>query len=427
MANDRGEARAGGLLTRELALSLYLPAAILSMGTGIVAPVLPAYAQQFDVSFATAALVIIVHGYGALVATMPIGYMIDRFGRKPMLIGGPFLTAIAAILTAFAGSFEELLIYRFIGGASMQMWAQARLAMIADTGRDRERGKLITWMAGMQRFGMLFSPIIGGTVYQLDPKAPFIIHGILVLLVLLPIIKLAKETAPEKAATNQPREESDWRYLLSVMVKPQILFFLTAQMFANLTRGNLQGVLTLYVAFEFAKSPQTLGLMASGSAAIIIPITFVTGQIMDRYGRKMTVVPGFLGLAVFSFALAITAPLGISFPIFLALYYGLHASQGVTAGNMQVLGSDLAPVRARGRFFATQRLAGEVGRATSPAVFSVLSTFSVAAAFSSVGVFGLIVASIIAFMIKETVGRADRAPPAAEAATPAAPQEKAAP
>lgn len=53
--------------------------------------------------------------------------MIDRFGRRPILIAGPILTAVMALLVV-AGSFNELLIYRFLDGWASQMWLLARLA-----------------------------------------------------------------------------------------------------------------------------------------------------------------------------------------------------------------------------------------------------------------------------------------------------------
>jgi MFS family permease len=71
-------------------------------------------------------------------------------------------------LTAGAWSFEVLLIFRFLNGVATQMWQQSRLAMIADSGGDRERGKLITWMNSMMRFGQLGGPALGGLVAVID-------------------------------------------------------------------------------------------------------------------------------------------------------------------------------------------------------------------------------------------------------------------
>src|SRR5215208_3166466 len=101
-------------VSKEALLSLYLPMVMLSLGVGIAAPVLPAYAKSFDVSFSTAALILIVQPWGSVVSTFPTGYLIDRVGRKPILLLGPLLTALSAFATAFAWSFAVLLIFRFL-------------------------------------------------------------------------------------------------------------------------------------------------------------------------------------------------------------------------------------------------------------------------------------------------------------------------
>ena len=391
-------------ISKDSILSLYLPAVILSLGTGIAAPVLPAYAKSFGVSFETAALIIIVQPWGSVVSTFPTGYLIDRIGRRPVLLIGPLLTAISAFATAFAWSFPALLVFRFLNGMAAQMWQQSRLAMIADTGTDRERGKLITWMNSTQRFGMLFAPAIGGLVAGFDLRLPFIVHGVLVLLVLIPSFWTVKETAPPESRRPEAGN-GDWSFIVSELRKPQMLYFLAAQVFANLTRGNIQLILNFYMAFQYGRSPASLGLISSANSFLNIPIGLATGTIMDRYGRKKTVVPGFLGLGVSAFFLAWTAYDHSPFWVFLIGYYALNVSQGVTSGNMQVLGSDLAPARARGRFIGLWRLMAELGNASSPTLFSALSVIGYMASFSFIGTCGFMVAIIIGFKVKETVGR----------------------
>ena len=51
-------------ISRETLLSLYVPAFILSLGTGIAAPALPIFAKSFGVSFGVASLVLIVYSVG---------------------------------------------------------------------------------------------------------------------------------------------------------------------------------------------------------------------------------------------------------------------------------------------------------------------------------------------------------------------------
>src|SRR5689334_23634710 len=101
-------------LSWETVLSTYLPAMLLALGVGIALPAIPVLARSFDVGFGLASFVITAFLIGGTLGTIPTGWLIDRFGRRPILIGGPIITAVVALLVARAQSFPELLIYRFV-------------------------------------------------------------------------------------------------------------------------------------------------------------------------------------------------------------------------------------------------------------------------------------------------------------------------
>jgi MFS family permease len=91
-------------------LSTYLPALVLALGTGIALPAVPTLAKSFGVSFGAASGVVTSFLIGNLIGTLPAGWLIDRFGRRVVMIGGPLLTSLGAFLVALAHSFPELLV-----------------------------------------------------------------------------------------------------------------------------------------------------------------------------------------------------------------------------------------------------------------------------------------------------------------------------
>src|SRR5438309_8925219 len=97
-------------LSRQNVLSLYLPAVILSLGQGIALPALPVYARSFDVSLGVASFALVASGVGGLAAGLPTGYLLDRFGRRNIVLAGPLITALASFLVVRADSFPELLV-----------------------------------------------------------------------------------------------------------------------------------------------------------------------------------------------------------------------------------------------------------------------------------------------------------------------------
>ena len=73
----------GGFFSSYQLLTLYFPAFVFALGYSIATPAIPVLAKSFDTGFGVASLVIVVHALGALLATVPTGFLVDRMGRPP--------------------------------------------------------------------------------------------------------------------------------------------------------------------------------------------------------------------------------------------------------------------------------------------------------------------------------------------------------
>ena len=89
----------GGFFSSYQLLTLYFPAFVFALGYSIATPAIPVLAKSFDTGFGVASLVIVVHALGALLATVPTGFLVDRMGRRPILIAGPLLMASSSCLS----------------------------------------------------------------------------------------------------------------------------------------------------------------------------------------------------------------------------------------------------------------------------------------------------------------------------------------
>ena len=168
-------------------LSLMLPAMLLGLGRGFTIPVLPALALEFEAGVAAAGLMIIAPMLGSLSVTLPTGYLIDRVGRRRLLIVAPALTSLSALLVLRAASYPELLAYLSLGGIAQQMWQMSRLAAIADSSAQNRRGRQITGMASAGRLGTLMGPLLGGIIGELlGVRVPFAIYGAAAALAVVP-------------------------------------------------------------------------------------------------------------------------------------------------------------------------------------------------------------------------------------------------
>lgn len=413
---------------KRLLLTLHLPAISMGLGLGVTVPVLPELTKELGVGLEAASLVFVAQLVGTLAAPLPTGYLIDRLGRRRVLLAGPLVTAAASLLVAkvaIDGSYYELLVYRFIAGWGEQMWMLSRITVIADTGASSQRGKQVTSMFGVQQIGNLTGPVIGGVAaVAWGLWSPFVMHAAIVLLAIIPSFYVLRESAPDRRerapssaanpAASASADAGVWRRLLV----PPLPAVFAVQFLANVTRGGIfgGGVIVLYAAYAYNLEPDELGYLRGAMAAAGIPIIFTGGYVMDRFGRKYTIVPGLILSASAMAFLAATAYLNASYAWFIAAFTAVHMAVNVISGNMQTLGTDVAPVNARGMFFGVSRTVAQSGAALSPASFSAFTSIAgSAAAFSFLGGAAFLGAIIVIFLVPETLRRSEpaRSAPAA--------------
>jgi MFS family permease len=150
-------------------------------------------AQGRDLDLWTAATAS-VSGLAMAFASPIWGILGDRFGRKPMLLRSMIGGAITVGLIYFARNPTELLILRFLQGATSGTVAAATALVAAETPRSR-----VGWALGVVTsavaLGGAIGPVIGGlagAVFGL--RLVFLGGGILLLAATLPVMLVVRES-----------------------------------------------------------------------------------------------------------------------------------------------------------------------------------------------------------------------------------------
>jgi MFS family permease len=198
--------------------------------------------------------------------------------------------------------------------------------------------------------------------------------------------------------------QQGWRPVLKYILTFQILVFFVVQAAAQLSRGGQdQGSLSLYAVYAYGMSPGELGRLNTAAIALGLPVPFLTGYFMDRFGRRAVIAPGFASYALALVIMSFTGffPLPIAF--FVGSYILVQATAGTTGGTMQVLGADLSPTINRGRFFAVWRMIAQLAAAISPAAFAFLAEhISYGVGFLYLSTWALVVVVCVAWILGDT-------------------------
>jgi len=375
---------------------------VLALGTGIALPAIPVLAKSFGISFGLASGVITAFLFGGVVGTVPTGWLIDRIGRRKVMLAGPLLTSAVALLVMTAHSFPELLIYRFLDGLAAQMWLMGRLAAITDRARDDQRGRQVTWMYGMDNAGKLSGPVVGGFVAAAwGVRSPFAAYALLALLALIPTFRYVGDSTPRKRMGVA--EEGRVRLSVAQLVLPRLAMFAVA-FFAAVARGPIfADLLHLYAAFAYNLDAKGVGILATSANLVALPIGFAAGLMLDHIGRKRTIVPGFAGVTVTMLLLAGTAVLGLSLRWYVVVFLLGVAFQSLTSGAVQTIATDVAPATARGMFLGLWRFASQAGIVAGPVIFAFLADRTgYASAFVFVAAVALVVTVLLITRVPET-------------------------
>lgn len=132
-----------------LAVDMYLPA-------------LPSMGESLSASTGQVQLTLSLYMVGFAIAQLICGPLADRFGRKPIMIGGFLLFAVASIICALATNIETLILARFLQALGGSAGPVLGRAAVRDIYSPREAAKIMAILASIMALAPAIAPTIGG-------------------------------------------------------------------------------------------------------------------------------------------------------------------------------------------------------------------------------------------------------------------------
>ncbi|MBB3048018.1 DHA1 family bicyclomycin/chloramphenicol resistance-like MFS transporter [Litorivivens lipolytica] len=145
--------------------TLWLMSAFVAFGplsTDMYLPALPSLVAYFDTTLPAVQWTLSAYLIGFAVFHLVCGPLADRFGRKPILLGGIGLFTVACVGCALAESVESLVIWRFIQGVSACVGPTLGRAMARDIYGPTQAAKALGYMAAIMAIAPVIAPLLGG-------------------------------------------------------------------------------------------------------------------------------------------------------------------------------------------------------------------------------------------------------------------------
>ncbi|TPE48197.1 3-(3-hydroxy-phenyl)propionate transporter MhpT [Amaricoccus solimangrovi] len=271
---------------------------------GVAAPKLgPAFGlapNQMGLFFSSAT-------FGLIFGSLAGGVIADRWGRRAGLSFALVAFGVFSILTAFAGSFEHLVMMRFLTGVGLGGALPNLVAIAAESTSPDRRGRAVALMYAGVPLGGAIASVVAMMGLHDDWQSIFLIGGILPLLLVAPLFLLM---APFRVSHDAAVPESRLRALFAPGTVAGTLLLWSAFFF---------GLVVVYMLLNWL--PQLLvSLGFERSQASMVQILFNVG------GAAGSIVGGRL--------LDGERPALASAGVFAALIVSLIAMSAVPGGNV---------------------------------------------------------------------------------------------
>lgn len=309
------------VLFSPLAIDIYLPA-------------IPQMAEQLGAEVTLMQGTITWFLFSMGLGQLLVGPLADRYGRKPIALGGVLLYGLSALAAGFAASLGELMLARVLQGFGACATSVAAFSVVRDSYGPKKSGQMISYLNGAICFIPALAPLLGGWLTaKAGWSANFWFMAGYAVIVGSWLLWRMPETRPEE--TNSHGQLISWSRYSPVLRSPSFLFNASLCMLA-------MAVILAYVTAAPVQLMVKLGLDMNGfsywftaNAALNILACFLAPRFIARVGPRRTLRIGLLVLLVSAVVLTLTMhlahPLAMMGPVFLSSI-GFAMILGAAAG-----------------------------------------------------------------------------------------------
>jgi MFS family permease len=233
----------------------------------------------------------------AALLSLPSGYLADRFGRRPMLVGSLLAGAISQVAGALTDNITVLLVCQAIGGLGAGASQAVLQASLADIIPTRRLGQAMGWLTLAYQSGFLIGPALAGVGVQF-----LSIRSTLMLTTLLLVAALPMTLAATGSGSPVPRAPlQNLAALRELSGQRGFLAILIGLFAATLVWGTVQGFLPIFGKQQLKLPNSQIGYLIAVQAVANGLARVPGGLVIDRIRQRGPIAIG--GVALYAVGL----------------------------------------------------------------------------------------------------------------------------
>ncbi len=327
---------------------------------GAIIPLLPHFAETYDLTKLEAGLLLGAYGAGALVGGIPGGFLVGRIGPKRGVLAGLVVLSLSSVAFALAGGPVALGVARFVQGvSSATTWAGA-LAWVAVSVPRERRGQALGSVFGLAVLGFVVGPMFGGVADLVGIRTSFVAIALVALILSAALggVQSTPREVPSPGAISRALHDRTFIGGLWLNTLPALFFGVMDVLVPLRFDAHGLGALTIAAVFVVA------GLVE-------VAVNPLIGRMSDRRGKLLPVRLALMASIVVAGTIAFATE-----PLVIAV---LVVASSVSFGGFYTPGMALVADRAerarlpQGIGFGVTNTAWAVGALMGPAIGGALA------------------------------------------------------
>ncbi|MFX1571253.1 MAG: MFS transporter [Promethearchaeota archaeon] len=342
-------------------LNLSVVTFLVLLGLSIIAPILPYYAESFNVNYTLVGLVVAAFGIARMFIDLPAGFLAQRYKKKSLMLFGLILVSFSSIMAGLAQNYWILLIARFIEGFGSAIYVTTATIFIALVASPERRGFLMSIYSGFLLLGAIFGPSFGGFIANsYGINVPFFVYAIISASGIIPTLILPNVNNSNDDGNIKIQElyQQAWYSLKDpkfIPVLPSIfsLFFIRT--------GVRSTLVPLFSENDLGLNEFHIGILLT-LAGIATAITMVLiGLVSDKIGRRTPLLLSLIISAPITLWLAFTTNF-----IYISLVMFIYGAIIGLSGPIAAYVTDIAPKDKLEIYMGVYRTIGDIGFVIGP-------------------------------------------------------------
>ena len=367
---------------------------ISTTGTTMVWPFLTIYAsEKLLLPLAAVTSLMTFNSVSGFVSSVIAGSLVDRFGRKGMMVIGLFGMAIVYLGYMPAREFWQFALLMLLSGSFNPLYRVGTDAIVADMIEPENRTQAYSLVRMGRNVGVALGPILGGLVLSRSYNIGFITASIALTFFGLLTIFFLKETLQRDPNRHHDSLRDQLRVISEALRNKAFSRMVGSFTLMEICATLMWVVLAVYIKQNYGIGEAQYSWIPTTNALMVIFLQVLITRLTQKHSPTR-VMP--VGAAFYAVAMLLVALSGNFWGFLLAMII-MTFGELITAPTATAYVANLAPADQRGRYLGFFGLAWDVALSIGPMGTGFLSdSISIHAPWFAGAIVGVI--SVLSFL-----------------------------